>query len=372
MKAIGSLKNNWSIHAVAKAVANHIHRGFATAEKVETVLRTMKEEFGIRNINKLDEDKVQEIAEHIAERVHEGEISGKTGATYFSALNSIIDYVNHNFDKEINELRYSEFDIHKDTDYRDKSVSGETHQNFQSFLEQKYQETGDNRFQALEYATELQREFGLRFRESAGLNIETIERALESEKLQIGREDWTKNAREREIQIRTEEQKELLSEVKNFLEQQGKINLAGAEQWKEYQPIAEFRSFADSIRSEFNSVFDENFSFHGERHAWAQDMYSSLWEQKTGVEILSPIEYYTEQLQLVGAGWDPADDMVDNLFYEAVEDFEIKPFWEYVQDELPEYSIDELREIDHEIRWEISEELGHSRIDITNTYLGHP
>ena len=222
MKAIGSLKNSWSINAVSQAVASHINRGFATAEKVETVLREMKKELEVRNINKLDEDKVQEIAERIAERVHSGEITGKTGATYFSALNSIIDYVNHNFDKEIEGLRYSEFDIHKDTDYQDRAVSEDLHNNFQSFLQEKFEEIKDNRLQALSYAMELQREFGLRFRESAGLNVETTKKALESEKLQIDRKDWTKNARERVVEIKTETQKELLSEVKNFLEKQEK------------------------------------------------------------------------------------------------------------------------------------------------------
>jgi hypothetical protein len=290
----------------------------------------------------------------------------------------LIDYYGLKKAKKIIKQRYyqltyisaSEFGIHRTIDYRDKSVSEQTHQNFRSFLQEKYEQTGDDRLQALSYATELQREFGLRFRESAGLNSNTIEKALETGKLVLGREDWTKNAREREIEIRSEEQKNLLIEVKDFLEKNNSINLAGAENTKEYQPIAEFRSFADYIRNEFNTEFNEEYNYHGERHAWAQEMYSSLWEEKTGVEILSPIEYYTEQL--VGAGWDPVDDMVDNLFYEAIEEHDITPWWEYVQEQLPEYDLEDLKEIDHEIRWEISEELGHSRLDITNTYLGHP
>ena len=36
----------------------------------------------------------------------------------------------------------------------------------------------------------------------------------------------------------------------------------------------------------------------------------------------------------------------------------------------PGLSISEAREIDREIRQEISEQLGHSRLDVTNTYLG--
>ena len=145
-------------------------------------------------------------------------------------------------------------------------------------------------------------------------------------------------------------------------------------------------------------------------------MYSKLWEEKTGVSILSPIQYYSQELEK--AGWDQNQDNMK--FYEAVKEYDIKPFWEYVQKEIqsakqeelnfpdlfqsesseitPEpdiFSFDseneqpeqqeytqenllempdlsDLFEIDKEIRLEISEELGHSRLDITNTYLGHP
>ena len=367
MKAIGSLKNDWSIHAVARAVSEHLNRGIATAEKVETVLRDIKEDFGIRNVNKLDEEKVNEIARDIAERVQEGEITGKTGADYFSALNAIIDYVNHNFDKDIEQLKYSDFDIHKETDYRDKSISEETHNNFQSFLEEKYQETGDTRFQTLEYATELQREFGLRFRESAGLNINTIREGLETGKLHLDRTDWTKNAREREIEIKTPEQKELLQNIKNYMEEKGIVNLAGAENWRNFQPIAEFRAFSDNIRQEFNREFSQNFHFHQERHSWAQNMYRSIWQEKTGTAIQSPIQYYSEQLEK--AGWTSDSGQ---KFYDAVKEYEIKSWWDYASKELPEYTKQEIKLIDKEIRIEISSQLGHSRLDITNTYLGHP
>jgi len=33
-------------------------------------------------------------------------------------------------------------------------------------------------------------------------------------------------------------------------------------------------------------------------------------------------------------------------------------------------SMDQIKEIDREIRLEISEELGHSRVDVTRYYLG--
>jgi len=393
-KPMGTFKTDKKAEILSRNIAEFHNRGFASAEKVQTVLNIIKNETEITHLKHLDETKTQEIAQEIAERVHNGEIQATTGADYFSVLNMIADYTNHFFNKEINNLHYSEY-FSKSIDYSNKSISQETHENFQNFLSERFENTGDTRFQALELATELQREFGLRFRESAGLYANTIEKALETNKLELSREDWTKNAREREISIRTEEQRQLLQNVKNFLDGQQKVNLAGADNYKDYNSIASFRSFADSQRQEFLSNTGEQYNFHGERHAWAQERYSQLWEEKTGVRIEAPIKYYSEQLQQ--AGWDG-----EGKFYDAIKEYDIKPFWDYVQETIAEKMQEELNfpdivdmqadnqaehdhskllempepefdifQIDKEIRLEISSELGHNRLDITNTYLGH-
>ena len=396
-----SFRSEKQISFLSRNIAqNFANRGHSWSAKVETVLRDFKEDLGMKSLKQLSEERIQEYVSELRESVHNGEITGKTAQTYISALNTIIDYTNYIRDTNFNSVSAAENGIHSSVDYSDKSISQETHQSFQNFLSEKFEQTGDSRFQALQYATELERQFGLRFRESAGLNRETIEKALESGKLELSREDWTKNAREREVQIRTEEQRELLSNVKDFLENQKSVNLAGAQHWKEYSPIASFRAFADYQRQEFSNIFGEQYNFHGERHFWAQNMYSQLWEEKTGVSIQAPIQYYSEQLEK--AGWNGDDGL---KFYEAVEKYDIKPFWEYVQDSIeqkfqsessevtPEpdiFSLNEpeqqeydqsnllempdlsdLFEIDKEIRLEISEELGHSRLDVTHTYLGH-
>ena len=380
---------------------NFANRGHSWSAKVETVLRDFKEDLGMKSLKQLSEERIQEYVSELRESVHNGEITGKTAQTYISALNTIIDYTNYIRDTNFNSVSAAENGIHSSADYADKSVSPETHQSFQNFLEERYDNTGDERFQALQYATELQREFGLRFRESIGLNQETISRALETGTMELSREDWTKNAREREISIRTEEQRNLLENVKNFLEENKSVNLAGAQDSKSYSEIASFRAFADYQRQEFSNIFGEQYNFHGERHFWAQSMYSQLWEEKTGVSILSPIQYYSQELEK--AGWDQNDGL---KFYEAVQEYNIKPFWEYVSDTIQEHLQEQnqtnilempdifglnepeqqeydqsnlleipdfdIFEIDKEIRMEISEELGHSRLDITNTYLGHP
>ena len=361
-----SFRNDKQISFLSKNIAiSFTHRGHSWSSKIQTVLRDFKEDLGIKSLKQLDMEKINEYVQELKESVENGDITGKTAQTYISALNTILDYTNTVNNTNFQSVSAAENGIHRIIDYSDKSISETTHENFQSYLQEKFKQTGDTKFQALQYAVSLEREFGLRFRESAGLNLNTIEKALETDKLELSRQDWTKNARERTVEIRSEYQKELLSNVKDFLEKLESINLAGAQDFKSYQEIASFRVFADSQRQEFSNNTGEQYNFHGERHAWAQERYTELWQEKTGVSIQAPIQYYSQELQQ--AGWN-GEGM---KFYEAVKEFEIKPFWDYVRDQA-DISIDKAMEIDKEIRTEISEQLGHSRLDVTNTYLGHP
>ncbi len=361
MAKMGSFKNQFQSSMLSKEISSFYNRGFASADKVQTVLNEIRETAEIRHLKNLDESKVLEIAEKIAEKVALEEIAGKTGATYISALNQIVDYANFYFDKDLKSLNYSDFDIHKETNYADRAISEQQHQNFQNFLQENF-EKGEQ-FQALSLAVELQREFGLRFRESAGLNEKTIAKALQTGKLELGRQDWTKNARERTLEVQTEAQREALQKTQNFLENSGKTNLAGAENAKSYREISRFRAFADSVRTEFSGKTGEKYNYHAERHAYAQRQYSAKWEQKTGTAIQSPIQYYSERLR--AQNWNG-----EGKFYDAVSNHKIKNFLEHAMEKTGLEKA-EIKKIDKEIRMEISEALGHSRLDITNTYLGH-
>jgi integrase len=182
----------------------------------------------------------------------------------------------------------------------------------------------------LALAVELQENFGLRFRESIGLNIETAKESLKTGILSVGREDWTKNGREREIPITTAEQKTVLEKVIENIQNREVVNLAGAKDTRDYAPIKEA----------YREAYKEGIKFHAIRHAWAQEQYSKGWEQRGFQGIQAPIKFETKEA-----------------------------FRENLQ-EKTSLSISEAREIDREIRQEISEQLGHSRLDVTNTYLG--
>jgi len=360
LSGMTNFRNDWKTQALSKEIGiNYANRGYSWAEKVQIVLNDFRE-IGIKSLKQLNENIIKEYVENLKD----GEINPHTAQTYISALNTVIDYTNHILDRNIENISAVEHGISREIYYSNKAISQEIHTSFQNFLSQQQ----DPRAENLKFAVELQNQFGLRFRESAGLNINTIQEGLETGKLHLDRTDWTKNAREREISIRTEYQRELLQNISNFLKESNIINLAGAQDTKSFKEIAEFRSFADNVRNEFNKEFNQNFHFHQERHAWAQNLYSQLWQEKTEVEIKAPIQYYSEQLEK--AGWTSDSGQ---KFYDAVKEYSIPSWYDYAEKVLEDkLTISEIKEIDKEIRMQISEELGHSRLDVTNVYLGHP
>jgi len=151
-----------------------------------------------------------------------------------------------------------------------------------------------------------------------------------------------KNAREREISIRTDAQRDALQQAKEFAQEHGWRSLINPD-----MSLKEWKSFAYTAVSEFRQETGHTeYHFHGERHAYAHTEYTRLWEERTGISgIQCPVE--------VGKSGDS--------------------WFEYVQEKIPHESYlarEEIDEIDHVIRQEVSSELGHNREDITYTYLG--
>jgi site-specific recombinase XerD len=212
-------------------------------------------------LKQLDSQRVEAFVSTLQEKVANGELSRKTAENYISALNRVIEYANFRLDKGLETISPKEHGLSRGSfQYVDRAISQETHEKFLSFLSEKQ----DIRAQALSLSTELQREFGLRLRESLAIKASTIERALETKVLHLGREDGTKNGREREIPIRTEEQREALEKALDFMKEHNLFSLAPTEHLREQY------HFAYEVKKEFEAQTGEKFNFHGERHAFAQ------------------------------------------------------------------------------------------------------
>jgi integrase len=338
MKAPMQIRNAYKVRLVSHAVAQFLNRGQAIEGKIQTVLNDLKSETGLKSLKNLDGAKIEQYLESLQARVEQGELSRKTAATYVSALNAVINYINHHLDKELENVSAKEWGLsvgHRDYNI-DKSVSQEAHQTFLNWLEQKAQETGNVNYRALAHSVELQREFGLRARESFCLKV--VEKDISGEKLSISREDMPKNARPREIEIRTDAQRQALESARQFAQENGWRSLISPD-----MSLKEWKSFAYNAVNEFRQETGyTNYHFHGERHAYAHSMYSQLWEEKTGHSIECP----------VASGHSSKDS-----------------WFEYVCSETG-LTREEVEQTDHEVRQAISEDLGHNREDITYTYLG--
>jgi site-specific recombinase XerD len=256
-----SFRNNHNALFLGKAISSYFNRGSSLASTVQTVLNSIRELTEVKSLKDLNDQAIQSYVSHLQERVGSGELSKKTAEGYISGLNRVLEYANEVLGKSFQTFSPSALGLSRGSfQYVDRAVSQETHQKFLSFLSAKE----DIRAQALSHSVELQREFGLRLRESLAIKAETIEKALSNGVLHLTREDMTKNAREREIPVRTESQREVLEKAYDFMKENNLFSLAPSETLREQY------NYAYEAKKEFEAMTGEKFSFHGERHAFAQ------------------------------------------------------------------------------------------------------
>jgi site-specific recombinase XerD len=258
-----SFRNEHQSSYLARDIASFFNRGTSLEGRIETVLNHLREWTGTKSLKQLDSQRVESFVDTLREKVEAGELSRKTAENYISALNRVIEYTNQRLDKGLELVSPKEHELSRGSfQFVDRAVSQEVHEKFVSFLSTKE----DLRAQALAHSVELQRELGLRLRESLAIKVDTIKEALETGTLRLGREDLTKNGREREIPILTESQREALEKAYDFMKENNLSSLAPT------QTLREQYNFSYNMQKEFNHEHNENFSYHGERHAFAQSI----------------------------------------------------------------------------------------------------
>jgi site-specific recombinase XerD len=272
-----SFKNAHKASYLAKEIASYFNRGSALENRIETVLNHLREWTSTKSLKELDNQRVESFISALKDRVESGELSKKSAENYLSALNRIVEYVNHRLDKNLETVSPREVGLSRGPfEFVDRAVSWETHQKFKDFLGQKE----DIRAQALGYSVDLQRLCGLRLKESIAIKESTIERALSTGVLSLGREDGTKNGRERDIEIRNEAQREALERALGFMKEHGLSSLCPTESLKEQY------NYAWNVAKEFREETKESFTFHGERHAFAQEAIQEGIDRQTVSEWL--------------------------------------------------------------------------------------
>ena len=322
-----SIKNDSKISYLAREIANFINRGSATTEKISATLLEIKEVSGIKSLKSLEQSHINQVVEKL--RTSDMSLSNKN--SYISSINNIVKYLNKD---DLRAIKAGDYGLSRNISERDgvnKENSREAASAYKEWLNQKSAETRDIRYEALKHAVSIQLSAGLRLRES--LQVKLLNKDLSQNILKIAEKgDGAKNSREREIHL-TQEQKAALLEAREFLKNNKLENL-------NIGKIQQGRNFANNAVKEFRKENGAYFHYHGERHRYAHESYKNTWTAQ-GYEI--ECRARTGETK---EGW------ISNIL------------------ETTGLSKSEFQTMDKEIRQEISRQLGHERIEITERYLG--
>ncbi len=286
-----SFKNGLQASHLARIIAQDQHRGSSTENKIEVVLNGLREITDIDKLKDLDSDKIQTYLDTLYDKLQSGELSSATTSSYVSALNDIINYANEYAGKSLETVSAKDFNLNRGGfKFHNNIVSQETHNQFLDFLKQQAQT--DIRAQALMHSLTLQRELGLRLRESIRITKEAISQALTTNVLRLDKSDGTKNGQARDIPLSYKSQKEALKNTLNFIKEHEFKALIPNTSFKEQ------RNYAQNIRAAFERATGIDIQYHGERKFFLNQEVKKHGEKYTsgisGHHREKIIKYYKE------------------------------------------------------------------------------
>lgn len=261
---------------------------------------------GIKRMEKIGRDDVIRYGAELAGKVRSGEMEASTAQNYVSAVNTVLEIARG--DRALEASPMADCGIGKRTGIATSSkvISEAEHR--------MLQETLSERPGAL---LELQRQFGMRFKESALFDARgALKTALSDRAIRIV--DGTKGGRQRTVPIVKAGQVDALARAAAI--QDGRSMIPKASRYVDFQRAC-YREFSN---------------WHGERHAYAQARYETL----------------------VGAPCPVVAGIKHGKAHHA-----------FLAERLG-MTVRQAKAWDIENRKIIAEELGHGRIGITNAYLG--
>ncbi len=287
--------------------------GYTANATVKTSLHQFAQflkESGVRDLKNVQKEHVKAYAQQLLERYENDSISASTAQNYLSAINVAMS--NARMDKQchINPVKDSGFPTKSGIAEMNKSVTYET-------LEEVKRELPAR----LSAQLNLQRTLGLRFKESALIDAKkSLTEAIETGKVTI--ENGTKGGRARVIPITGQPQIHALENASKVQENNRSL-IPKALTWAQYQNTC------------YKEMENKPFNFHDLRHSYAHERYQTLLGQSCPVQA--------------------------NISH--------KDHHQYLSKQLA-CTIEDAKQRDHTVRAQISRELGHNRISITNNYLG--
>ncbi|MCQ1061377.1 integrase domain-containing protein [Photobacterium sp. ZSDE20] len=270
----------------------------------------LRDEHGIKDLRRVELEHVQGYAEHLNERYEQGEITAGSAQVMLSRVNVAMSNARLDDKCHLNPVRDAGLPTRSGIADSDRSTPEGLHT-----------KTCQKVSSRLASQLGLQRELGLRFKESSLINAKLA--VVEGEKTgKITIDAGTKGGRPREVPINSNAQLEAL-------------RTAASQQGSERSMIPEYQTWRQYQFQSYREMKDTGMTFHGERHSYANDRY----EQLSGVQ--SPVRSGVGHTQ----------------------------HHHFISQKLG-ISLNASRQLDHQCRLQVSNELGHGRISITNAYLG--
>lgn len=269
-------------------------------------------EHGVNDLRKVTIEHVKSFAEWLNDQFESGEFtSPSTPQNYLSAVNTAMANARLDRSCQVNGVRDAGLPSRTGiaTSYRGIGI-------------EQYQKALEMLPERLQAQSELQRELGLRFKESSLIDAKRVlERAEKTGKIRI--ESGTKGGRTREFSVVSQSQLDALKHAAE-IQQDDRSMIPADQSWRQYQN--------ECYRVNSNT----GMNFHGNRHYFGNERYMAI----TGVE--SPV------VSGVAHG---------------------EAHYQYIAEKL-HISLDDARQLDKTARLQIALELGHCRVNITNNYLG--
>lgn len=288
--------------------------GYTSNATVQSALRAftqfLKENYDIKDLRKVEHFHVKGFAEQLNERYERGEISASTAQNYLSPINVAMENARLDTKCRVEGVKEAGLPTRIGVTTQDHSATLSAHQNALQSVSER-----------LGVQLDLQRELGLRLKESCLLNArEALNQALTKQNVHI--ELGTKGGRSRQVPIHAQSQIEALQR-------------AVMVQGKESSLIPETQTWAQYQSQVYRNLGSQSLHCHQERHHFANAMYERLMGVKSPVQ--SGISHQSHHAYLAS---------------------------------MLGISKSEAKSRDEQVRLCVAEALGHSRISITNNYLG--
>ncbi|EPX6970177.1 integrase domain-containing protein [Vibrio parahaemolyticus] len=288
--------------------------GFSSNNTVKSALRMftehLKDHFQIKDLRKVEREHVLSFANYLNDRFERGEISASTAQNYLAPVNVAMENARLDSNCRVEGVRDAGLPHRTGIATQDHSATPKAHQNVIQNVSER-----------LGVQLELQRELGLRLKESCLLDAKhALKQSLSEQYVRI--EFGTKGGRPRQIPIYSQSQLDALQRAA-LLQGHDSSLIPKDQTWSEYQSQV------------YREMSLQPLNCHQERHHYANAMYERLMGAKSPVQSQTPHQLHHKYLA-----------------------------------EVLSIPLREAKIRDEQARLNIAQALGHSRTSITNNYLG--